>query len=185
MKITKIEFLLNSDSDWLNAYYDPVAGINTHSGALELCDLLADGDSKLIAAHYGASKSDCKLKVYKGASLMKENNLVDTPTAVISLIMDNLQPRVPAIAVATGSSIYIYKNLKPGFQFNFPPIDVSGVEKDIWTKAKDVTKSIFFLLGFKKLLTLIFKQHNRKGLNRHSDHARHSRRHSKSWSNNS
>jgi Bardet-Biedl syndrome 1 protein len=127
-----------SDSDWLSAYYDPVAGINTHSGALELSDVFADGDSKLVAAHYGQTKSELKLKVFKGASLIKENNLVDTPTAVISLYMDNLQPRVPAIAVASGSSIFIYKSLKPGFQFNFPQIDVSGVEKDIWEKAKEV-----------------------------------------------
>jgi Bardet-Biedl syndrome 1 protein len=74
-----------------------VAGINTHSNAIELADLFADGDNKFIAANYGESKSDLKLKVYKGASLIKENNLVDTPTALISLYMDNLQPRVPGI----------------------------------------------------------------------------------------
>ena len=39
--------------------------------------------------------------------------------------------------VASGSSIYVYKNLKPGFQFNFPALEVSGLEKDIWGKAKD------------------------------------------------
>lgn len=52
--------------------------------------------------------------------------------------MDNLQPRVPGIAVASGSSIYIYKNLRPGFQFTLPALDVHGVEKDIWAKAKEV-----------------------------------------------
>lgn len=137
-----------------------MANINTHCGSLELSDILADGDSKLVAAHYGSAKNDLKLKVFKGASLIKENNLVDTPTAILSIYMDNLQPRVPgnslyskktinfyielfsAIAVASGSSIYVYKNLKPGFQFNFPPLEVSGVEKDIWGKAKDV----FYLL---------------------------------------
>ena len=43
-----------------------------------------------------------------------------------------------AIAVASGSSIYIYKNLRPGFQFTLPALDASGVEKDIWEKAKQV-----------------------------------------------
>ena len=84
-----------SDSDWLNAYYDPVAGINSHSNAIELTDIFADGDNKLVAAHYSSNKNELKLKVFKGASLIKENNLVDTPTALISLFMDNLQPRVP------------------------------------------------------------------------------------------
>ena len=43
-----------------------------------------------------------------------------------------------AIAVASGSSIYIYKNLRPGFQFTLPSLEVSGLEKDIWEKAKQV-----------------------------------------------
>jgi Bardet-Biedl syndrome 1 protein len=84
-----------SDADWLNAYYDPVAGINTHSGSIELSDIFSDGDYKLILANYSQNKSEIKLKVFKGASLIKENNLVDTPTAIISFYMDNLQPRVP------------------------------------------------------------------------------------------
>jgi Bardet-Biedl syndrome 1 protein len=79
----------------LNAYYDPVAGINSHTNAVELVDIFADGDHKFISANYGLNKSDLKLKVFKGASLIKESNLVDTPTALISLYMDNLQPRVP------------------------------------------------------------------------------------------
>jgi Bardet-Biedl syndrome 1 protein len=127
----------NSDNDWLNAYYDPVAGICTHSNAIELADIFADGDYKLITAHYSLNKSDLKLKVYKGASLIKESNLVDIPTALISLYMDNLQPRVPGIAVASGSSIYIYKNLRPSFQFTLPPLDVHAVEKEIWVKARE------------------------------------------------
>ncbi len=72
-----------------------MAGINTHSSAIALADIFADGDSKLVAAHYGTTKTDLKLKVFKGASLIKENNLVDTPTAIMSLYMDNLQPKVP------------------------------------------------------------------------------------------
>lgn len=78
------------------------------------------------------------MKVFKGASLIKESNLVDTPTALTSIYMDNLIPRVPAIAVASGSNIYIYKNLRPGFQFTLPALDVNEVEKDIWAKAKEV-----------------------------------------------
>ena len=121
----------------MNAYYDPVANINTHSNAIELADIFADGDFKLITAHYSTNKTDLKLKVFKGASLIKESNLVDVPTALISLYMDNLQPRVPGIAVAAGSSIYIYKNLRPSFQFTLPALDVHAVEKEIWTKAKE------------------------------------------------
>ena len=82
----------------MNAYYDPVAGLNTHSNAIELADVFGDGDHKLLCAHYSTNKSELKLKVFKGASLIKESNLVDTPTALISLYMDNLQPRVPGLS---------------------------------------------------------------------------------------
>ncbi len=143
----------------MSAYYDPVAGINSHSQTIELTDIFADGDYKFIAANFGLNKSDLKLKVFKGASLIKENNLVDSATAVLSFYMDNLQPRVPgklntkglcgllslswfwviAIAVASGSALYIYKNLRPSFQFTLPGLEVSDVEKEIWAKAKDVS----------------------------------------------
>lgn len=79
----------------MNAYYDPIAGINTHSGSIELSDIFADGDYKLILANYSSNKSEMKLKVLKGASIIKETVLADTPTAVLSFYMDNLQPRVP------------------------------------------------------------------------------------------
>ena len=71
--------------------------MNTHSAAIELVDVFADGDYKLVCAHYSTKKSELKLKVFKGASLIKESNLVDTPTALISLYMDNLVPRVPGL----------------------------------------------------------------------------------------
>ncbi len=74
-----------------------MAGLNTHSNAIELADIFADGDYKLVCAHYSLNKNEQKLKVFKGASLIKENNLVDTPTALISLYMDNLQPKVPGL----------------------------------------------------------------------------------------
>ncbi len=79
----------------MNAYYDPVAGINSHTNAIELTDIFADGDIKFVAATFGLNKSDIKLKVFKGAQLIKENNLVDSATAILSFYMDNLQPKVP------------------------------------------------------------------------------------------
>lgn len=115
-----------------------MAGTNSHSDAIELADIFADGDNKLVTANYSNVKSDLKLKVFKGASLIKENSLMDTATAILSFYMDNLQPRVPAIGVASGSSIYVYKNLRPSFQFTLPQVDVSGLEKDIWAKAREV-----------------------------------------------
>ena len=38
-----------------------------------------------------------------------ENTIIDLPTGVVTFHMDNNEPRVPAIAVASASHIYIYK----------------------------------------------------------------------------
>jgi hypothetical protein len=57
-----------------------------------------------------------------------------------------------AIAVASGSSIYVYKNLRPSFQFTFPALEVSGVEKDIWAKAKQVFIYKFSLFFFSSII---------------------------------
>ena len=40
---------------------------------------------------------------------MTENTIIDLPTAVATFHMDTHEPRIPAIAVASGSHIYIYK----------------------------------------------------------------------------
>ena len=49
--------------------------------------------------------------------------------------MDQTEPKVPAIAVASGTQIYIYKNLKPYFKFQLPSLEVHPVEKELWSAA--------------------------------------------------
>ena len=49
--------------------------------------------------------------------------------------MDQTEPRIPAIAVASGTQIYIYKNLKPYFKFQLPSLEVHPVEKELWAGA--------------------------------------------------
>ena len=40
---------------------------------------------------------------------MTENTIIDLPTGVVTFHIDNNEPRIPAIAVASGAHIYIYK----------------------------------------------------------------------------
>ena len=91
-------------------------------------------------------------------SLLKENNLTDVPCAVVACYMDNLQPRIPgnacshhghvsltlkciclALAVASGSAIFLFKALRPYYKFLLPQLDIAQVEKDVWSKARDVS----------------------------------------------
>lgn len=45
------------------------------------------------------------------------------------------------IAVAIGSSIYFYKNLKPFFKYSFPSMQIDPLEKEMWRKVGIVCQS--------------------------------------------
>ncbi|KAJ9586580.1 hypothetical protein L9F63_028377, partial [Diploptera punctata] len=95
-------------------------------------DINSDGDYKLIIADLGTGSTNIKLKVYKGTSLMTETTLIDVPTGVVSFHMDTSEPRVPAVAVASGPNVYVYKNMRPYFKFALPTIEVNPLEHDLW-----------------------------------------------------
>lgn len=124
-------------SKWLDAHYDPVANLYTFSSCIALADLHGDGENKLVVGDLGTGSSNMKLKVYRGTGLMSENTLLDLPTGLVSFLMDQHEPRTPAIAVASGPFIYVYKNLRPYFKFTLPPLEVNALEQDVWDQAKE------------------------------------------------
>lgn len=124
-------------SQWLQAFHEPSAALYTFSSCIALADLNGDGDHKLIIADLGAGAYSMKLKVYTGTTLISETAIIDLPTGVVSFHMDLCEPRVPAVGVASGAHIYVYKNLRPYFKFTLPPIDVNPMESDIWNQAKN------------------------------------------------
>uniref|UniRef100_A0A8C9SA07 BBSome complex member BBS1 n=1 Tax=Scleropages formosus TaxID=113540 RepID=A0A8C9SA07_SCLFO len=123
----------DSCTRWLDAHYDPVANLYTFSSCI------GNGDS-LVVGDLGTGACNIKLKVYKGTSLVSENTLLDLPTGLVSFHMDQHEPRTPAIAVASGPFIYVYKNLRPYFKFTLPPLEVNPLEQEVWTQAKEVRR---------------------------------------------
>ncbi|EDO40876.1 predicted protein [Nematostella vectensis] len=128
---------LKEDDVWLSAHHDPVSSLYTFSSSISLADLNADGDFKLLVADLGTGTYDMKLKVYKGTNLFMESAIIDLPTALVAFYMDTNDPRTPAVAVASGPFIYVYKNLRPYFKFTLPPLEVNAVEQDLWNQAKE------------------------------------------------
>lgn len=114
-----------------------MANLYTFSSSISLADLNADGDFKLLVADFGTGTFDMKLKVFKGTSLFMESAIIDLPTALVTFYMDTNDPRTPAVAVASGPFIYVYKNLRPYFKFTLPPLEVNAVEQDLWNQAKE------------------------------------------------
>ncbi|KAL4648195.1 Bardet-Biedl syndrome 1 protein isoform X2 [Arapaima gigas] len=145
----------NSDSGsrWLDAHYDPVANLYTFSSCI----------GQLVVGDLGTGACNMKLKVYKGTSLVSENTLLDLPTGLVSFHMDQHEPRTPAIAVASGPFIYVYKNLRPYFKFTLPPLEVNPLEQEVWTQAKEVCRqkrssvmlSMFLMLDLQEMETYV------------------------------
>ncbi|TRY67055.1 hypothetical protein TCAL_07811 [Tigriopus californicus] len=123
---------------WLSALEDPLASIYSFSSCITLSDLTGDGDFKLVVADLGSGSYNMKLRVYKGTQLISENTIIDLPTGVVAFHMDQNEPKIPAVAVASGSHIYIYKNMRPYFKFTLPTLEIHHGEKDLWTRAGDM-----------------------------------------------
>lgn len=45
---------------------------------------------------------------------------------------DTNVPRKPAVAVASGPYVFIYRNLRPYFKFTLPPVELTQQETHIW-----------------------------------------------------
>ena len=69
---------------WLNAWYDPLAGLKTMTSCVRLGNLTGDGDSRLCICDV-----DKKLKVFKGTSLVADFALLDVPISMCLMYTDN------------------------------------------------------------------------------------------------
>ncbi|XP_035989122.1 Bardet-Biedl syndrome 1 protein [Fundulus heteroclitus] len=122
---------------WLDAHYDPVAGLYTFSSCVDLADLSGDGENRLVVGDLGTGSSGMKLKVYRGTVLISENTLLDLPAGLVAFFMDLHEPRIPTVAVASGPCIYVYKNLRPYFKFTLPSLDINPLEQDVWQQVRE------------------------------------------------
>ncbi|XP_039639957.1 Bardet-Biedl syndrome 1 protein [Perca fluviatilis] len=123
---------------WLDAHYDPVANLFTFSSCVALADLSGDGERRLVAGDLGPpGGAAMKLKVYRGTALMSESALLDLPSGLAAFFMDLHEPRIPAVAVASGPCVYVYKNLRPYFKFTLPGLEVNALEQDVWQQARE------------------------------------------------
>eukprot|EP00735_Rhodelphis_limneticus_P001522 TRINITY_DN12154_c0_g1::TRINITY_DN12154_c0_g1_i1::g.26505::m.26505 TRINITY_DN12154_c0_g1::TRINITY_DN12154_c0_g1_i1::g.26505 ORF type:complete len:585 (-),score=107.23,sp/Q3V3N7/BBS1_MOUSE/40.00/1e-141,BBS1/PF14779.1/2.4e-77,BBS2_Mid/PF14783.1/4,BBS2_Mid/PF14783.1/91,BBS2_Mid/PF14783.1/2.8e+02,BBS2_Mid/PF14783.1/3.9,PHTB1_N/PF14727.1/1.2e+03,PHTB1_N/PF14727.1/1.6e+02,PHTB1_N/PF14727.1/3.2 TRINITY_DN12154_c0_g1_i1:527-2281(-) len=116
---------------FLDAWYDPVAGLKTFSQCVRVADINGDNDYRLMIADL-----ERKLRIYKGKYLTQEHALLDIPCALCSWYCDTSQPREPLVAVAAGPHIFIYRNLNPYYKFTLPPMDVEQIEREVWEDLK-------------------------------------------------
>lgn len=80
-----------------------------------------------------------RLKVLKGHTLVSQKPLPDLPAAAVTFLVGSHEPRTPALAIASGPCVYVYKNLKPYFKFSLPLLPTNPLEQDLWNQAKEVS----------------------------------------------
>lgn len=125
---------------WLLALHDPMAGLYTFSSLISFADLFNDGDMKLGIVDLGNGMQNIRLNVYKGTLLQSQLALIDVPCAITPFYMDSSDTgHTPALAVAAGHILYIYKNLKPFYKFQLPSQPVNQTEIESWNQVKDAT----------------------------------------------
>ncbi len=93
---------------WLNAWEDPVANLPITSSRMCLADVTGSGEVDFLAVDNAN-----RIRVYRGTSLMSETLLLGAPAAVMPVYLDEKQPVMPAVAVAVGPTLFIYKKLRP------------------------------------------------------------------------
>ncbi|XP_073665297.1 BBSome complex member BBS1 isoform X8 [Tursiops truncatus] len=126
-----------ASSKWLDAHYDPMANIHTFSACLQLADLHGDGEYKLVVGDLGPGGQQPRLKVLKGPTVLSESPLPALPAAAATFFMEQHEPRTPALALASGPCVYVYKNLRPYFKFSLPQLPPNPLEQDLWNQAKE------------------------------------------------
>eukprot|EP00935_MAST-01C_sp_MAST-1C-sp1_P000776 g776.t1 len=118
-----------NDPNVFTGYITKRGHIHAYTPCIRLADLNGDGEHRLLVGD-----SDRKLKIYKGTALVSEHALLDVPVALCAFYTDTNVPRTPAVAVASGPYVFIYRNLRPYFKFTLPPLEINAEESRVWNE---------------------------------------------------
>lgn len=120
---------------WNEVKVDLVAGVTALGQCINLSDAMNDGEYKLVCADININK----LKVFKPECLVSESNIQFPPVSVKSYYAVDQTTKVNSsmLAVAAGSYIFIYKNLKGTVKLLVPNVEINSLELAIWNDLRD------------------------------------------------
>uniref|UniRef100_A0A674HJL6 Bardet-Biedl syndrome 1 N-terminal domain-containing protein n=1 Tax=Taeniopygia guttata TaxID=59729 RepID=A0A674HJL6_TAEGU len=122
-----------SSSLWLEAHEDPLAGLCSFPGCMALVDLHGDGDHKLVVG-VPLDPGGPRLAVVRGAGSISSLALPEAPAGLGAFFGG--PGGGPSVVVAAGSSLYVFRNLRPFFKFSLPPRPPEPLERDLWLQAE-------------------------------------------------
>uniref|UniRef100_A0A8B9N213 Bardet-Biedl syndrome 1 N-terminal domain-containing protein n=1 Tax=Accipiter nisus TaxID=211598 RepID=A0A8B9N213_9AVES len=131
-----------SASLWLEAHDDPLAGLRSFPACMALADLHGDGDHKLVVG-IPRDAGGPRLTVVRGAGILTSLALPEAPAGLGAFGVTPLggggnlggPGGAPALVVAAGSALYVYRNLRPFYKYSLPPQPPHPLERDLWLQA--------------------------------------------------
>jgi Bardet-Biedl syndrome 1 protein len=93
---------------------------------------MGDGDSKLIIADLSR-----QLRLFKGTTCCEDVKLLGQPVGLAITYVDEAAPRIPVLAVAAGSYIFIFRMLRPYHRWKCPDVKIVPAEIEIWKGLDD------------------------------------------------
>lgn len=75
-----------------------------------------------------------QIRVFKVGDKISEHVMVEPPCGLVGFYTENGEPRSAALAVAAGSSVFIYKNMRPHFKYCLPHLDAHPKEREVGIK---------------------------------------------------
>ncbi|CAE7930634.1 Bbs1, partial [Symbiodinium sp. KB8] len=85
------------------------------------------------------------MKVFRSTELSQSIRLArPNPSGVAVFFSDDREPRTPGLAVASGPTVFIYRNLRPYFKYTLPRLPIDSKEEGVWeamrTNELDITE---------------------------------------------
>ena len=131
---SRLSEISSGSGPWLNAWYDPMAHLQSSSVRIATVDITNDGNHALLVVD-----DSKRLKVFRGMNLISSHKLLDHASCLAVFHPSSgssSSSSLPAIAVATGCYIYIYRSMRPYFKFTLPALAVDAEELAIWNRCR-------------------------------------------------
>ena len=105
-----------------------MTNIETSKECVAVGDINGDNDYKLVLVDFAGDQ--CRLKLLKGLTVVNDSFLTDFPAGIVVFVSD--PGHSPCVAVAVGSSLLVYRNMKPYYRYNLPQNELHPTEVELW-----------------------------------------------------
>ncbi|KAE9551074.1 hypothetical protein FO519_005711 [Halicephalobus sp. NKZ332] len=116
---------------WVRALWEPMTSMEISKDCVAVGDINGDNEYKLVVVDFAGEQ--CRLKLLKGLTVVNDSFLTEVPAGMVVFVSD--PGHSPCVAVAIGSSLLVYRNMKPYYRYNLPQNELHPSEVELWKSA--------------------------------------------------